>query len=720
MSVFYNNQWRLPNNENKNKVSNYSLTGSGTVGISQPAEVGITSSYSFWMNRNSSTSNTANFYNVVGTAAYGMFFLGSSGIYIRYGGAYEFVSSTELTNAILQINVWQNWTITRKEVSATAQDVKLYVDSVKVVEVLNTTRFGTLGSSVKQVFGTGSIIKMDSFSVFDYELTQAQITTLYGSSSTGIGNPMSLSPKPVAYYPLGDQDSFNGADYLVPNSSLKDYVFDFNGTSSKILTTEENLGTTNSISFWHKRPTGMGSNKVVIGGNTLNRFDGTIILNGQQLIIGFTNEKALFIGGQIFQAAQNASSVNIPYEDVWVHYCITRNGTTQSDIKLYVNSYLVTASRAEHFGAPDYTTNTTILNLGAASAQSIFSEGELSNISTFPSAFTQAQVNTLYNNGTPSDISSLNPNNWWKLNASDTYDGTNWTIEDHAGSNDGTSSGMTQASLVQSDLSFTSGYSPYALGFDRASVGSITTNADLSSYSSITVSTWARFVSATGFQYVFDAGTYNASGPAGIKLGISKTSTNEIGTYDGLTSHLTGSYVTLNTWYNITVTHTGTTRKVYLNGSLIGTFTSGSLNLNAINYIGRFSLNSNFMDGSISNVSIWNTALTSAQVTEIYSEGIPQNLNNHSAYSNLVRWWQLGSNSSYTNKWICLDEKGTNNGESVNMTEDDIVDGVGSYANGLSSGMGGADNILGEAPYSSSNSLSVNMDVLDRVEDTPS
>ena len=55
------------------------------------------------------------------------------------------------------------------------------------------------------------------------------------------------------------------------------------------------------------------------------------------------------------------------------------------------------------------------------------------------------------------------------LNASDTYDGTNWTIEDHAGSTDGTSSGMTQANLVQSDLSFTSGYSPYALNFDGTS-----------------------------------------------------------------------------------------------------------------------------------------------------------------------------------------------------------------------------------------------------------
>ena len=52
------------------------------------------------------------------------------------------------------------------------------------------------------------------------------------------------------------------------------------------------------------------------------------------------------------------------------------------------------------------------------------------------------------------------------------------------------------------------------------------------------------------------------------------------------------------------------------------------------------------------------------------------------------------------------------------MTEPDWCDGVGSSSNGLSSVMGG-DDVMCDAPYSTANSLSVNMDVLDRVEDTP-
>ena len=139
--------------------------------------------------------------------------------------------------------------------------------------------------------------------------------------------------------------------------------------------------------------------------------------------------------------------------------------------------------------------------------------------------------------------------------------------------------------------------------------------------------------------------------------------------------------------------------------------------------IGRYQ-STRYFDGSISNASIWNTALTSTQVSEIYNEGVPSNLNNHSAYSNLVSWWQLGSNTSWVNPyWIALDEKGTNNGQSQNiaapnnMGENAIVDGVGSYANGVGTS---SLEVIGDAPYSTANALSVNMDVEDRVTDKPS
>jgi len=707
---FTNRQWRLPNNENKDKQSNYSIDFDGT----QSVDVGTVTinnsgSFSIWFK----ISNIAFYQNILGSSnASGMF----KYITLRNGTLYQYVLGTGwivLYSTSLNDNEWHNLIFTYDSTTSGGPargTFKSYVDGVltKTYDMINDISEDWSSSTLTSIayFGTTQPLgpryfdgKIDGVSIFDYALSSSQVTTLYGSSSTGIGNPMSLSPKPVAYYPLGDQDAFNGADYLVPNSSLKDYVFDFDGNDYVTLNSSINLTGNKTVSYW-VNPDSLSGN-VYIGGVSPNYYT-------------YMTSTFLYIKDS---TGFSTFSINISTGN-WYHICITGDGTNAT---LYINKNPISTTNDR---------NPTIDTIGAYNGGGGAINAKMSNVQIFNTALPATgsnSVETLYNNGSPltsmSGFTSLQ--GWWKLDASATYDSSTntWTIpDDSTNSNTGTSSGMTQANLVQSDLSFTSGYSPYALDFDRASIDSITINADLSSYSSITVSTWAKFVSSTGFQYVFDAGTYNASGPAGIKLGISKIqTTNEIATYDGLTSHSTGVNVALNTWYHITVTHAGTTRKVYLNGSLIGTFVSGNLNLNAINYIGRFSLNTNFMDGSISNVSIWDTDLTSAQVTEIYNEGLPSNLNNHSAYSNLVSWWQLGSNSSFNTNWTVLDEvtASGNNGTSVNMGEDAIVDGVGSYANGLSSGMGG-DEVIGDAPYSTANALSVNMDVEDRVTDTPS
>ena len=291
---------------------------------------------------------------------------------------------------------------------------------------------------------------------------------------------------------------------------------------------------------------------------------------------------------------------------------------------------------------------------------------------------------------------------------------------------------MTQANLVQSDLSFTSGYSPYALDFDGTNDyidAGVTVQQPTTNYS---VSCWVKLdsVALCGIVGNFKTG---AAPQVGFALTLSSGLNFQFwsdGTASSSAGTVTGTTVpNTSTWYNVIGVYDGSLVKIYVNNVLENSVsysaTPSVTDQNLV--IGRWYGNYDgfYTNGSISNVSVWNASLTSAQVSEIYSEGVPQNLNNHSAYSNLVSWWQLGSNTSWVDPyWIALDEKGTNNGQSQNiaapnnMGENAIVDGVGSYANGVSSGM--SDNIVGDAPYSSSNSLSVNMDVEDRVEDTPS
>ena len=167
----------------------------------------------------------------------------TTAIYVRYGGSPITINNTATLNA-LALTDWVHWVITREEVTSTTQDIKLYANGSLIYTLNGTSTLGTYDSEIDYLMWSLQTTDfMDSFSIFDYALSSSQITTLYGSSSTGIGNPMSLSPKPVAYYPLGDKSAFNGANYLVPNIAAQEddgdiavsyspYALDFDAASS--------------------------------------------------------------------------------------------------------------------------------------------------------------------------------------------------------------------------------------------------------------------------------------------------------------------------------------------------------------------------------------------------------------------------------------------------------------------------------------------------------
>lgn len=73
--------------------------------------------------------------------------------------------------------------------------------------------------------------------------------------------------------------------------------------------------------------------------------------------------------------------------------------------------------------------------------------------------------------------------------------------------------------------------------------------------------------------------------------------------------------------------------------------------------------------GHIDEVSVWNKALSQAEVNELYNSGQPGNLLNHSALANLQSWWRMGDNDTFP---TILDQKGSINGTMTNMASDDF------------------------------------------------
>lgn len=79
-----------------------------------------------------------------------------------------------------------------------------------------------------------------------------------------------------------------------------------------------------------------------------------------------------------------------------------------------------------------------------------------------------------------------------------------------------------------------------------------------------------------------------------------------------------------NTWYMVTVTFDGTTEKLYVNGSQIGTgFDGSTLNTasSSTAYIGCQAASAYFFDGYIDEVGVWSKALSTTEITSLYNGG---------------------------------------------------------------------------------------------------
>jgi len=104
-------------------------------------------------------------------------------------------------------------------------------------------------------------------------------------------------------------------------------------------------------------------------------------------------------------------------------------------------------------------------------------------------------------------------------------------------------------------------------------------------------------------------------------------------------------------WYHVAATYSSGTAKIYLNGSLEQTGTTGSASSSGGDglSVGRLSsgFNTHYMKGNINEVAIWNTTLSDADIYNIWNNRVTTDLSSKDSYDtdrsgNLVHWWRMG------------------------------------------------------------------------------
>lgn len=147
------------------------------------------------------------------------------------------------------------------------------------------------------------------------------------------------------------------------------------------------------------------------------------------------------------------------------------------------------------------------------------------------------------------------------------------------------------------------------------------TSASISLWVNITAyTTYGGFAidsTGTGAQARFTLGQGGASNPGKLWVSVGNGSTSW---YDESTVSLAG--YGLNTWFHLVGTVNGTTVKIYINGSLIHTFTS------SVSYVGGGQHNYYFggwgnslkLNGLMDQIRFYSTDLSQAYVTDLYKE----------------------------------------------------------------------------------------------------
>ena len=630
------------NDTGVNSLYSMDFDGSGYISVNPIVLTDF--SVSFWINP--STITGASYDGILGqgtTAAQG-------GIlrYVAYdgntstGSVILYLGSSWTNVASLTNGVWSNVILTY---DSTADELKSYKNGSLDTTISSpdfsgqTTNAHSFVDIGRRNGSSGSIFngQIDEVAIFNRALNTTEIAALYGGTSPNIypSNIMATDLNPIAYYPLGEQAQNSGKlpdtstnEWQFPNGVLQDYVMDFDGGDNIIVGKKfDFVQSTNvfTINLWIKSSNfNHNSNQVILGTNNTssNNQVGFQLWNDDRG--GGNGNQALNFN--IFNGSSGtAIAVNTALTDNNWHM-ITVVGTGSS-INMYKDGN--TTPIGSSSSATTSTTAQSNLLIGTNILSSLGFIGKISNLAIW-NTDQSTNVANIYNNGSPQTSYTVTPQNWWKLNADSVY--------------------------TPSVASYST-----ALGFDRASSDYISF-PDISFTGEFTVSFWMK-LNLYGSVVIGDGVSSNW-------LRIHTSTQTDLDLANSKSSWQSGATFTTGEWQHVVLRRDSSNVCTifrngihYTNNSPTKPGTFGPLNK-----IGQKN-NGGYFDGQLSNIAIFNSSLTSSQVSTLFNFGTPET----NISFNPIHWWKLDNTTTGIQDSGSASNNGTNNGATQATTSVAVV-----------------------------------------------
>jgi hypothetical protein len=394
----------------------------------------------------------------------------------------------------------------------------------------------------------------------------------------------------------------------IPFSNTKSLAFD--GVDEYVDLSQQNLGTTSTISLWLKNPSIKGAVQETLLGNPLNTFN-------QFLNVDWNTGKMFYKDSSNNRVEWNTlATIN---DTNWNNIIITRSGAT---VTLYFNG--VSQGTGTSFGTLgdtefkylgiNFNTNTQAFN------------GNIDELSAFNSVLTTDQISTI--STAPNDLTSLGPVVWYRMGDNSTYQTPQILMPENTNKNK---------------------FSNWSLEFDgvddKISTGINTGTND------VTICCWIKTTSTYAYTLTQCAfGGRNAASGDNYTLGrLGSDFSTPNDTVVRVFNTLGTTKLNDGNWHFIAYTHDYTTKetKAYVDGNTTpeatATFPGFSTGFGIS--IGNNSLGFYFA-GNVDECAYFNSVLTGSELNSIYNSGEPTTITGSTAY------WKVGEQAKFTDNWL--------------------------------------------------------------------